>query len=310
MEEVLWSKYCYAGGSVRCMFEFDFKKFKEDFSIHFGKVSDYRLVLSEASGDGHLLSVNHLRGLTLVEGNERVYYFISWYTAERLWYRCREKSAKDEDRFFRDAYAKAKETGNASFEGWVFEFDVEKQLREAEESGQILLAEDRNWTVDALIEYNGPASLFSEVSGYFSKEVNAERFLWMKPKRWSNPAFDFLCFSRPSPQKLKVVVVNASRAKDHDVKLNYVAPLAQTFWLKGWTFQKIEFCFVVPQERYHLFAVGSIRGTLRGYGWPSDNKEELLNKNFITISAIKKQQQHKRSPSLPSHFQALTITII
>jgi len=287
------------------MFEFDFEMFREDFSTHFGKVADYRLVLSEASGEGHLLSVNHLRGLTLVDRN-RVYYFISWYTADCLWKRCRELGVEDEDRFFRDVYAKAKETGNASFEGWVFEFEVEKQLREAEESRQVLLSEDRNWVVDKLLDYHGPDSLFSAVSGYFSVEENAKRVLWMKPKRWSNPAFDFLCFSRPSPQKLEMVVVNASRASGHDVKLDYVALLAQEFWFKGWKVKKIEFCFMVPQERYQSFSVGSIRGTLRGYGWPS-KREELLENNFITVSAIRKQQPRKQSLSLP-HFQALSIT--
>jgi len=57
------------------------------------------------------------------------------------------------DRFFRDAYSKAKETGNPAFECWVFEFDVDRQLRKAKDSTQKLIAQYETWFIHDFFDY-------------------------------------------------------------------------------------------------------------------------------------------------------------
>ena len=161
VKEIVLAKEFFAGGSTRWMFDCSYAKFEKDFEVHFTKVPSYQAVLSQAEGPEHPNAVNHLRGVTLTSPDRFSPFFISQYTVERLWKQCK-KPGKAEN-FLKEAYAKARATGNPSFEGWIFEF------------GFLFLFLSRIWADDWLVERRlivlppFPPPLFSNLHNVYTE---------------------------------------------------------------------------------------------------------------------------------------------
>ena len=110
------------------MFDCSYAKFKKDFEVHFSKVPSYQSVLSQAEGVKHPNAVNHLRGIALTSPGRFLPFFISQYTVKWLVDQCKKDDQFEFLRFLSESYAKAEEAKNPSFEGWVYEFDIDKQI--------------------------------------------------------------------------------------------------------------------------------------------------------------------------------------
>ena len=317
--EIVQEKDFYAGGSARWMFDFSYADFKKDFNTHFAKVLNYKAILSQAEGPEHPNAVNHLRGLSF---NDEQFspFFISQYTANRVKDQCRRDDDFDFLRFLSDAYEKANGTENPAFGGWVYEFDIDDQLRTAMETegGQFAARGDpKTYRVDHYMSYpNEPRNptLIREVTTYFRDPKNEHKSFWAKPDLWKNPAFDFLCFQLLSPtlspsfcsssssssssfppRQLKVIAFNGTQGKAHDVKLSFLSVLAKNFAEQpDWAIAKIEFLFVVPER--DGFEVGTITGDLRSWDWPSSaQKNEIVASNYIdTFQLPRRSRKRKR----------------
>ena len=284
--ELLLSKYEFAGGCVRWMFDFTFDEWKMDFDEHFEKVQEYKIVFTEAGGDATQDAVNHLRGLT-IEGMEKKYFFISQHALKELSKKCSDKRI-----FIIDSYKKAAETKNPSYLGWIFEFDVDYQLEIANANKNNIKVVLRDLKiveelcVTEFITYKDINDIISRIP-----ELKESDILWAKPNLWCQKAFDFLYFQR-SRGEISMVAVNVSHAMKHTLLLNVLNELAVSFRLRGCVIAKIRFDFYVPPSSSEFY-VSVITGrlcewkNLTGQQWPnSDQESHYLEGNFVSIIYI------------------------
>ena len=295
-DQLLLAKYHFAGGCARWMFEFPYKLWLQDFNAHFRKVSNYAILFGGGGGEQNPDAVNHLRGVTVLAPEDKQYFFISQYAVGELAKRCDDKR-----KFLIDSYEKAKDTKNPAFEGWIFEFDVDYQLGKAHRDKSKFCAEIRSPTAAgtptteqrSVDEY----MMFDSV-GFLSTAINslgAEKVLWTKPKLWCQKAYDFLCFWKVSDAstgelKLNMMVVNATLAKTHSVRLDEVNKLALALGGKeGCAVSAIRFDFIVPKGAE--FTIGDITGrlcewqNLQEVQWPNaDNSESYTG--FLAVAAV------------------------
>jgi hypothetical protein len=278
-DQLLLAKYYFAGDCARWMFEFTYDEWLADFNMHLQKVTNYAILFGGGGGDETNVAVNHLRGVTLLtSGGIKVkkYFFISQYAAGELAKKCDNKKRE----FLIDSYAKAKETQNPAFEGWIFEFDVDYQLEQAHKQKLKFCSEIRPWTpdgtstkeqrsVDKYMVFNSVDLLRTTV-----KSLEADKVLWAKPTLWCQKAYDFLCIWKVADTNdLNMVVVNATLAKKHSVLLDEVKKLATELCAEDCVISAIRFDFIVPKGAE--FTIGEITGrlcewkNLQGSLWPN-----------------------------------------
>jgi hypothetical protein len=262
------AKYFYAGGCARWMFEFTLKECRDDFKVHLGKVSNYLHVLGEAGGDTTKEAVNHLRGVTLVGGEEK-FFFVSQYAVDALACKCGDKC-----KFIIASYKKAEETQNPSYRGWIFEFDVDYQLTEASKSQDSKMltvtsadTKEEKWKVTKYIDFDSAGDLTQDLAIEL-KGLKEGDTLWAKPTKWNQKAYDFVRFwcSGTGDTELSMVPVNATWARTHTVKLEEVYVLGEKLAkIDGCGVSKICFEFLLPLDMADDFQIGSVTGDLRAW---------------------------------------------
>jgi hypothetical protein len=292
--ELLLSKYDYAGGCARWMFDFSYIRWKGDITTYLGSVGNYELLYYEGGGDATADAVNHLRGVTVLTTDgfqEKKHFFISKYAAAEL-----AKKCDDKRKFLVASYKKAAETQNPAFRGWIFEFDIDYQLHHAcdhktELVLQIRSAADANVhneerrRVSRYMEFASESDLVTPI-----RELPGDDVLWAKPTFWCPKAFDFLCVWKQN-EKLYMSVANASHAKEHSVLLDEVNTLATTLGNSNCIIEGIRFDFLVPQ--CGPFRVSGIQGRLCGWKnltgtqWPNGvNANTYLHGGFIIVADV------------------------
>jgi hypothetical protein len=283
--ERLENKFRFAGGSARWMFESSYAKWKTDIDVHFRHVSKYSDVYLEAGGDEAGMAVNHLRGVSIVKKgdiHDKKYFFISQYVAMTLGNKCNDKR-----KFLVDSYKKARETENPSFLGWIFEFDVDYQLEACSTSTMHQLSvpirpdnSSETWRVDKYVTFSTVSELVAEIKG-----LDGTAWLWAKPVKWNQAAYDFLCF-RKVDGKLHMKAVNATAGKTHSVLLSVINVLGQQLGLdSGSVVESITFDFIVPT--HSVFKRGNIVGNLAGWKnlkqvpWPTNSSGNFDDYVFV-----------------------------
>jgi hypothetical protein len=280
-DELILAKYVYAGGCARWMFEFSIDDTKLDLKTYLDKVGNYKNIFREAGGDAAPDAVNHLRGLTMIHG-QPTYFFISQYVAHWLSEKC-----DDERTFIIDGYKTAAQTGNPAFRGWIFEFDVDYQLKQAKISGPITVTirnEDpskigvEQWQVDKYVTFTSVDNLLPHL-----RSLSSDQHLWAKPQLWCQKAYDFLHFHRTLGSELHMVAVNASHAQKHRVLLQILATLGKNLAEKDvCAVQSIQFEFVVPVDSQ--FAIGTVTGQLTDWRWPQTNDQIIARGNISVVN--------------------------
>lgn len=280
-DQLLLSKYYFAGGCARWMFEFTYEEWVDDFNTHLQKVTNYALLFEGGSGDQDAVAVNHLRGLNMVSTDGtyvKKYFFISQHAAKVLANKCNDKR-----KFLVDSYKMADATKNPAFKGWIFEFDIDYQLTKACGENTKFCSKIRSLTADGtssttLTEDNRPVNSYIEFTTKDDELSNAirslgdEQVLWAKPKLWCQKAYDFVCFWKDG-SNLNMVVVNVTLAATHSVLLTEVKKLAASLGEKHCEITGIRFDFIVPKGA--VFAFGTITGrlcgwkNLHGVKWPN-----------------------------------------
>lgn len=273
-EELILSKYRFAGGCARWMFEFGYVDWLKDFNGHLAKIGSYKNIFTEGGGDEAVMAANHLRGVSIVEtvaGREKKYFFISEYAAMELGKKCDDKR-----KFLISSYEKADEVDNPSFRGWIFEFDVDYQLQEAartaaKELGVTIRPTNvsEQWKVDKYITFSTVPSLAAEIKQFELEATQSE--LWAKPAKWNQAAYDFLCFQKVKGT-LHMKAVNATGGGKHKVLLDVVnllgKELGKELETSGYVVGAIRFDFIVPKGA--AFQVGDVRGNLVGWKNPQN----------------------------------------
>ena len=293
--KLLLSKYYFAGGCARWMFEFTYDASITDINAHLEKVGDYHSLWRSGGGDETIVAVNHLRGLTVVVDGKiwaKKYFFISQYVAAVLAATC-----SDRHKFLVESYKISAATKNPSFEGWIFEFDVDYQLSPAcsrkekfrakmrpQTDDAVFVDEDR--TVDMYEVFNSDDELSDKI-----KLLDANRMLWAKPQSWCQKAYDFLCVWKDDSNALKMVVANATLAKTHSVLLTEVNNLASALGVRDCVISAIRFDFIVPENAD--FTIGDISGrlcdwdNLIGKKWPNKSSSEAYTDCLSVIEVAR-----------------------
>ena len=235
---------------------------------------------------------------------------------QRLVGQCRQDEQFDFLRFLAEAYTKAEETKNPSFEGWIYEFDIDKRIQEANDNHEKFVSTDNpnTFTVDSYITYPNEKkndTLIQLVSNYFNEPQNSKKSFWLKPDLWRNPAFDFLCFQLldsdllssslsfsspssifPSPlpsKRLRMIALNGTRGRSHPLKLSFLQTIAKDFSENSdWSIGEIKFFFVVPTR--DGFQVGAVTGDLQQFGWQA-NLNEMLKRKFVDIFPLRPRKR-------------------
>jgi hypothetical protein len=297
-DELIIAKYYFAGGCARWMFEFDYKGWKDDFHEHLRKVNGYENVFDNLEGEKSPLAVNHLRGVTLVDGEE-IFFFVSQYTAVALHMKCQRDGKR---KFLVDGYKKAKETKNPPFRGWIFEFDVDYQLTEAKSKGTSIVVQqevegkeqNKDWAVSKYITFKDVQEVAAGV-----KDLKLGEVLWAKPDKWNQKAYDFLRFWKKKKRendeaKLYMAAVNAAWADIHSLKLEEVKMLGEKLGKAEAVVEGIGFEFVTPQDQEGEFAVGAVTGRLREWRgaecddpWPNSDVAAKLMEDGKYVVVVK-----------------------
>jgi hypothetical protein len=263
-DSLLRAKFYYAGGSARWMFNFTYEEWLFDFNIHFTNVQSYRVAFGEDVGELSPTVRHHMRGLTRMGK----YFFISAYTLKLLSEKCDDKK-----KFILDSYRKAEETQNPAFCGWIFEFDVDYQLDLARTSKSSISVNVRGggeekWNVDYYQAYITTSDIIAAVN-----VLQEGTDLWLKPKLWCEPDFDFLRFRKVGAY-FELEPVNATHAfSKRTVLLSVVHTLATFLCKNGVTIGAIRFVFLVPPQ--HAFSVTDVIGRLCEWdipGYPNSKK--------------------------------------
>jgi hypothetical protein len=280
---LLLHKYQFAGGCARWMFEFSYNEWQVDFNKHLGKVPSYAEVLGEAGGDASADAVNHLRGVTVIRGEdeypETKYFFVSKHAAEQLSLKC-----SDKHKFFVESYAKAAATKNPAYRGWIFEFDVDYQLQTAcvgKKKLQLKFHREAGLAdvavkVSKYEKFGSNERLFELI-----QDIEDEQVLWVQPELWCQKAFDFLYFYKLQNGDLAMVTVNATFAKTHSVLLDVVHTLAKKVEEKVAVIGTIRFDFLVPTGGEFRVA-SKVRGqlcewnSLPGVKWLNSTESNAL----------------------------------
>eukprot|EP00808_Paulinella_micropora_P017374 g49289.t1 len=285
-KQLLLSKYEFAGGSARWMFEFSYFQWQRDFESHYEKIADFKTFWTEGAGDAALVAVNHLRSVTVL-GGKKNYFFVSKHAMTELARKC-----DDQRKFLLDSYKKAEESQNPAFKGWIFEFDVDYQLRQAQANKTKISLAIRSTDptlkveespVSKYITFESVGDLVSEI-----KELGDGSVLWGKPGLWCQKAYDFLSFRKLNGD-LYMTVANATVASTHSVLLEVVHLLAVDLGQNRCPVEKIRFDFIVPKNAE--FKVGAVTGSLcmwknvNGKPWPNkDHTSAYLD--FIVVAEI------------------------
>eukprot|EP00808_Paulinella_micropora_P027184 g24043.t1 len=257
-----------------------------DFESHYEKIADFKTFWTEGAGDAALVAVNHLRSVTVLGGKKK-YFFVSKHAMTELARKC-----DDQRKFLLDSYKKAEESQNPAFKGWIFEFDVDYQLCQAQvNKTKISLAirstdptlKVEESPVSKYITFESVDDLVSEI-----KELGDGSVLWGKPGLWCQKAYDFLSFRKLNGD-LYMTVANATAASTHSVLLEVVHLLAVDLGQNGCPVEKIRFDFIVPKNAE--FKVGAVTGHLcmwknvNGKPWPNkDHTSAYLD--FIVVAEI------------------------
>jgi len=128
------------------------------------------------------------------------------------------------------------------------------------------------WTVSRYFQFDSIESLVPEVNSLSNGD-----FLWAKPSRWNQPAYDFLCFSKVGSET-NLHVLNATYSDNHNLLLYVVNVLARNFLI-----ERIRFEFVIPIGSRSKFEVSEVTGQLVGWknlknvAWPSHS---MMNLDF------------------------------
>jgi hypothetical protein len=279
--ELLRAKYYYAGGCARWMFGFNFARFQTDFTTHWSSVGDYSSFFKGQTGEKAVNAVNHLRSIVKLNNGDLKVFFVSKHVIAKYLADVDNQAA-----FLELAYGKATEAQNPSFRGWVYEFDVDNQLKRAcerREEMKVTLRShgdtkfaDESWRFSKYAEFDSTSDLIPLI-----QEMVIGSVLVAKPKLWCQSAYDFLVFRLRDGNHLHMDALNATRGVTHNVKLHVIHVLGKALLEGNTPVASIRFGFLVPPDQAE-FAVGDITGSLHDW-WGQQTKEIVLSAGHIAV---------------------------
>ena len=221
-EYLIDRKFYYAGSCAHWFFSFKLNRFPEVVDEAINRVESYESFYKGDCGPATNATVHHLQS---VFSAGKKHGIVSEYAAVTLFFKVQLTQVRQ---FLSCPDVKK----NPAFEGWVRELEFLVHLRTTAgcEGSKKLSVKDKDgvteeWTVQGYTENFDP----DNITQLPTKE-------WLIPRKWNQGAYDFIQFS---DGLLRVVQV--TRAKGHELKLQYVVGLMD----KIKEFKEVKFLDVV-----------------------------------------------------------------
>jgi hypothetical protein len=227
------------------------------------------------------------------------YFFISQYATRRLSDKCDNKR-----KFIVDGYNKADATGNQSFRGWIYEFDVDYQLDRCVEQKKKLVVtcaeqQQYQWAVSEKQSFRDKSSaVLSSVRAFFQQKDNVDRHLWLKPDRYNQPCYDFLHFTYAGGA-LCMHAVNATIGQQHGLRLDILKSLAHVFAEGNFAISSICFFFITPID-HHLAVSEPVGDLVEWWGGKKNIVQLLAGKNVEVVHLAPTSRSQASSPASSS----------
>ena len=132
-------------------------------------------------------------------------------------------------------------------------------------------------------ETRGACAIFNPV---FPHPVDCTKNTWLMPKKWNQPGYDGVYLYNDLAGRGCIRFVQVTQRQNHDVKLSYFREVIDMFCLRGiFTTEIVEIFFIVPYSKQAGYKIGTIESPdcLSDLGWPSTEKEVVATIEILGI---------------------------
>jgi hypothetical protein len=259
------SKFCYAGGSSRYMFDFTTSEVIKFLDSAVSCVGDIRVYTTGMIGDNANNVVNRLFGRYYIGGSIHT-RIISQYALFKA-------SCKHGPELIKQLEQAVEHLSNPTFEGWIFEFLFFAKL--AKYGVKLYDADDKiekQWAPSVCSIFDPQLNEFPE---FPDKEA-----IWLKPKKWNQGGFDAVFVDRKIGG---VCFLQITKGTSHDFNLYYFRQFFESLVNSNQSFEvkDLQVLFVVEKDKFKDFQVNVKHpGLLTAFGW---KKFEEVNNVKILI---------------------------
>ncbi|KAI3657466.1 hypothetical protein MP638_002729 [Amoeboaphelidium occidentale] len=255
------SKFYYAGGSCRYMFDFDTATVMEKLSTAIEKVDDIVPYIKRSIGPQSNHIVNRLicvvrsrRGLGRLSTFK---YIVSEWAASLL-------AIINGPDLVKSLAEVARRESNPSMDGWLLEMWFFAQIRNSD----LTLLE----STDTQVQWaKCPVEELTSIS------VISNEPIWLKPVKWNQGGYDAIFIDKRAKY---IRFVQVTRGKEHSLKLQYFASFLNELAKSAQSFEidKLDIVFIVLREKIADFKVSKITGSglLKQFGFEQGNEREKL----------------------------------
>jgi hypothetical protein len=241
-EDLLMSKYHFAGGSCRFMFQNSTKEVIHSINEAISKTPNLRDVAETNVGDSSVAVVNRL--FSRYEDDENEQHIISAFALRSIAIRCGPNLIKQMIRI-------TNASNNPSLLGELLEI----WFFHAIASGDISLIDrksnkEEHWNASKHVWDFDPESITDK--SLFGEPA------WYKPEKFNQGGYDVVYVDR---KKGVTRFVQVSKAKAHSFKIHYFRALLDRF-RKHTTHvtKELDICFVIPIDNMKTFEISPVQG--------------------------------------------------
>ena len=225
-EDLLLSKYYFAGSCCRYMFHYDTDKLIHLLNTKIEQVSDFNSLLNSRVGGTSAVAVNSLQCRFTANSGQSKFYIVSEFVATQIAIKCGPD-------YIESVIQSTRASQNPALYGWLLELwffasitnggfeykDENRQLHRWEESAY---------------------SLFDPLN-VTAQDLHNK---WLKPKKWNQGGYDAVHLHDGI-----VTFVQVTRAKKHTLNYSYFQMLVCNLFHMQYDIKKIEIFFVIPEKQ-------------------------------------------------------------
>ena len=252
-DELIQSKYYFAGGSSRLMFAYPTKKVIESLNESIECVGDIIPYIETTIGDTSHDVINRLFNIFKTE-TKKIKSIVSPYASSQIGIIKGPLIAKK-------LYESLRKDMNPSMDGWMLEIWFFACLR----NGGIKLFDKSNheedWETTFLCNFDP------------KKPPNPQTPTWLKPEKFNQGGYDAVYVDKPNKT---VKFVQITRGDEHSLKINYFYDLMLKF-AEFFETKTLEIYFIVPLKKLMTFESPNNKITgqclLKQFGWIKGNEK-------------------------------------
>jgi hypothetical protein len=246
-EELIESKFYYAGGSSRYMFTFSTNSVIEKLNSAITSCHDIMGYVQNYIGEGSENVINRLFNICKIKSNKRLKSIISEYASIQIGIRFGPSIIKK-------LFNYIEKYKNPSMEGWFLEIWFFAKLQNEGIKLYDLNNKEENFEKSDILDFdpNNPPDL--------SKTYEP---IWLKPLKWNQGGYDAV---NVDVNNKIVKFFQITRSSEHSFKLKYFYELMLNF-SNYFETKTLEIYFIVPKDNILNFNIPNGHGLLQPFKW-------------------------------------------